>query len=410
MKFLGIDQFNEREKVIYLDNGATTMIDPKVLEVMTPYLTTEYGNPASVHILGREASIALEDARTTIAKSIGAKRSEIFFTSGGTESNNWALKSIAFNNMDKGKHIITTKIEHDCILNSCKWLKGLGMGFEITYLNVDKEGFIDVEELNEAIRRDTILVSIIHGNNEIGTIQEIGEIGKLCRDNNVYFHTDACQSYTKTNIDVRKQNIDLMTLNAHKIHGPKGIGALYIRRGVNIKTWQHGGGQERGMRSGTVNVAGVVGFAEAVKIGMDEKHIQYMKRLRNKLINGLLEIPDTQLNGPAIDKNKRSDRRLCNNINIRFKNVNNETLGNILNIERICTSAGSACSARPSKPSHVLKAIGLTDADIKNSIRLTLSRFNTNEEIDKVLEIMPGIIKKIRKGSFLDKFASYISR
>ena len=252
-------------RTIYLDNAATTKVDEKVVKEMEPYFTEKYGNASSQHLVGQEAKRALEESRHTIAKSINARDDDIIFTSGGTESNNFALKGLFFANKENGKnHIITTKIEHDCILNSCKWLEK--QGAKITYLNVDKEGFIDLNELKNAITSETIVVSVIHGNNEIGTIQDIEEIGKICHDKGVFFHIDACQSYTKTEIDVKKQNLDLVTLNSHKIHGPKGVGALYIRPGIKIEPLSHGGGHEKNLRSGTENVSGIVGFAKAVKI------------------------------------------------------------------------------------------------------------------------------------------------
>ena len=381
-------------KKIYLDNGATTMLDPKVIKAMEPYYLEKYGNASSSHSLGQEAKIALEDSRKIIAKSIGAKPEEIIFTSGGTESNNIAIKSIAFSNKDKGNHIITTKIEHKCVLNSCKWLET--QGFEITYLDVDKEGFIKEKDLEKAITDKTILVSIIHGNNEIGTIQNLKELGNVCRKYNVYLHTDACQSYTKTEINTQKLPIDLITLNAHKIHGPKGVGALYIKKGTKIKTWQHGGGHEFDLRSGTENIPGIVGFAQAVKL-TSKQHIQYMTKLRDKLIKGLLEIPETRLNGATKDK------RLCNNVNISFKSVEGEAIGGYLDQKGICSSTGSACSETSLEPSYVLRAIGLSHQDSNGSLRLTLSRFTTEQEIDYTIKILPDIIKKLRKMSPLGK-------
>ena len=381
-------------KKIYLDNGATTMLDPKVIKAMEPYYLEKYGNASSSHSLGQEAKIALEDSRKIIAKSIGAKPEEIIFTSGGTESNNIAIKSIAFSNKDKGNHIITTKIEHKCVLKSCKWLET--QGFEITYLDVDKEGFIKEKDLEKAITDKTILVSIIHGNNEIGTIQNLKELGNVCRKYNVYLHTDACQSYTKTEMDTQKLPIDLITLNAHKIHGPKGVGALYIKKGTKIKTWQHGGGHEFDLRSGTENIPGIVGFAQAVKL-TSKQHIQYMTKLRDKLIKGLLEIPETRLNGATKDK------RLCNNVNISFKSVEGEAIGGYLDQKGICSSTGSACSETSLEPSYVLRAIGLSHQDSNGSLRLTLSRFTTEQEIDYTIKILPDIIKKLRKMSPLGK-------
>ncbi|MEK6882166.1 MAG: cysteine desulfurase family protein, partial [Nanoarchaeota archaeon] len=252
-------------KRIYLDNAATTAVDLSVLKAMIPYMNEKFGNSSSTHHYGEEAKMAQEESREIIAKSINAKQKEIIFTSGGTESNNFALKGLFFSNKDSGKkHIITTKIEHDCVLNSCKWLEK--QGARITFLSVDKNGFVNLEELKKSIEKDTLAVSIIHGNNEIGTIQDLEAIGKICNEKEIYFHSDACQSYMKVPIDVKKMNLDLLTLNAHKIHGPKGIGALFVREGVKIEPLLHGGGHEFGKRSGTVNISGVVGFAEAVKI------------------------------------------------------------------------------------------------------------------------------------------------
>jgi len=376
-------------KRIYLDNGATTMLDPKVIGAMLPYFNTKYGNASSAHSFGEEAKEALEISRQIIAKSINAKPEEIIFTSGGTESNNFALKSIAFTNKNKGNHIIVSKTEHKCIMNSCKWLEN--QGFNITYLDVDKEGFVNPDELEKAITDKTILVSVIHGNNETGTINDLEKLGQICKKHNVYFHTDACQSYTKTELDVKKQPIDLITLNAHKIHGPKGIGALYIRKGTKIKTWQHGGDHEFGMRAGTENIHGIVGFAEAVKIAMNKKHIAYMANLRDRLIKGVLEIPKVRLNGPT------GNKRLCNNANFSFKAVEGEAIGGYLNNKGIASSTGSACSAKTLEPSYVLMAIGLSHEQANSSLRLTLSRFTTEEEINYTLESLPGIIKNLRK-------------
>jgi len=376
------------KKIIYLDNGATTQVDEQVVKAMLPYFTEEYGNASSTHTLGIKAKEALEKSRKIIAASIGAKPDEIIFTSGGTESNNLAIKGIAFAN-EKGNHIITTKIEHKCILNSCKWLEKYG--FNTTYLDVDKEGFVNPEELEKAITNKTILVSIIHGQNEIGTIQNLESLGKVCKKHGVYFHTDACQSYTKTELDVNKQNLDLITLNAHKIHGPKGIGALFIRKGTKIIPWQSGGEHEFGLRAGTENVAGIVGFAEAVKIASNPKHIIHMTKLRDKLINEISKIPNVKFNGA------KASKRLCNNVNFSFKGIEGEAIGGYLDEKGICSSTGSACSARTLEPSHVLRAIGLSHEEANGSLRLTLSRFTTEKEIDYTLEILPKIIEKLRK-------------
>jgi cysteine desulfurase len=375
---------------IYFDNAASTKVDEKVLKAMLPYFTEKYGNASSKHEKGREAKKALEDGRKTIAKAIGARKDEIYFTSGGTEANNFALKGLFFYNKTKntGKnHIITTKIEHDCVLNTCRWLET--QGAEVTYLNVDKEGFVNLEDVKNAINGKTVVVSVIHGNNEIGTIQNIEEIGKLCKEKGVLFHTDACQSFTKVPFDVNKQNVDLVTLNAHKIHGPKGVGALYIRSGIEITPWSHGGGHEKGMRSGTENIHGIVGFAKAAEIA-NRKHVEEMTKLRNKLIEELMKIPGVKLNGPS----GKDGNRLCNNVNVSFENVEGEVVGGYLENDGICTSTGSACMAHSEGPSHVLKAIGLSDDKASNSLRISISRFTTDEEVDFFLERIKRVLKK----------------
>jgi len=380
-------------KKIYLDNAATTAVDEKVVKNMLPYFSESFGNASSQHFLGQEAKRAMEDARRVIAKSIGAKHEEIVFTGSGTEANNFVLKGLFFWNKEKntGKnHIITSQIEHDCVLNSCKWLEK--QGARVTYLNVDKEGFVDLEDLKKQISNETLVVSIIHGNNEIGVIQNIEEIGRICREKGVYFHTDACQSYTKVDLNVKKQNLDLMTLNAHKIHGPKGVGALYIKEDIKkkIDPLLHGGGHEFGLRSSTENIAGIVGFATAVKLAKSG-HVKDMRKMRNYFIEELLKIPSVDLNGP------KGDKRLCNNINIRFNNIEGEAIGGYLDSYGISSSTGSACSSHTLEPSHVLTAIGLDKGKINTSVRLSLSRFNTKEEIDYVLEILPKIVDKLRK-------------
>jgi len=375
-------------KQIYLDNASTTPVDEKVIKAMLPYFNQKYGNASSKHLLGQEAKRDMEEARRVIAKSIGAKTEEIIFTSGGTESNNLALKGLFFAHKDSGKnHIITSKIEHDCIINSCKWLEKKGA--KITYLDVNKEGFVNPEDIKNAITKETLVVSIIHGNNEIGTIQDLESIGKICRENKVYFHTDACQSHTKTKIDVNKQNLDLVTLNAHKIHGPKGIGALYIRKSIKLEPLTHGGGHEKGLRNGTENVPGIIGFAKAVKISKNSD-IKKIGDLRDYLIENLLKIPHTKIKKPK--KN-----RLSNNNKICFGNIEGEAVGGYLDAYRICSSTGSACSSHTLEPSHVLRAIGRTDLEANTSIRLSLSKFTTKEEIDYLLKIMPGIVEKLRK-------------
>lgn len=376
---------------IYLDNAATTKVDERVLKAMQPFFSEKFGNSSSQHFLGQESGMALEESREVIAKSIRAKSDEIFFTSSGTESNNWVIKGIGFENIGSGKnHIITTKIEHDCVLNSCSWMEK--QGFEVTYLDVDEEGFVNPEDVRSAIGDKTILVSVIHGNNEIGTIQDIEAIGKICRGCGVYFHIDACQSYTKFPIDVRRQNLDFVTLNAHKINGPKGVGALYIREGVKISPLIHGGKQESGMRSGTENIPGIVGFAKAVKIS-NFGNVKKMTKLRDKLISKISKIPHSKLNGPE------GNKRLCNNINFLFEAVEGEAVGAYLDINKICSSTGSACSSHSLKPSHVLKAIGVSPMNLNSSIRLSLGKDNTEEEIDYVIETLKKIIFKLRKVS-----------
>ena len=372
-------------KQIYLDNAATTAVDSAVVKAMEPYFTEKYGNASSQHLIGQEAKRDLDEARHTIAKSINARDEEIIFTSGGTESNNLVLKGLFFQNPDK-KHIITTRIEHDCILNASKWLEK--QGAKVTYLNVDKNGFINLNELKSAITEETLVVSIIHGNNEIGTIQDLSEIGKICREKEVLFHTDACQSHTKVPINVKKQNLDLVTLNSHKIHGPKGVGALYLRQGIKITPIMHGGGHEKNLRSGTENIPGIIGFAKAVKLAKS-RHIRHMEKLKEKLINGLLKIPNTKLNGPTT--------RLCNNINVCFNNIEGEAIGGYLDSYGISSSTGSACSSHTLDPSHVLIALGLSPLQANSSLRLSLSRFTTEQEINKVLEVLPKIVIKLRK-------------
>jgi cysteine desulfurase len=374
-------------KQIYFDNAATTKVDEEVLKAMLPYFTEKYGNASSVHFKGQEAKRALEDSRKTIAKSIGAKSQEIYFTSGGTESNNLAIKGLFYASYPQKNHIIISRIEHDCVLNTCKWLET--QGAKITIMDVDAVGFVNPQDVENAITDKTILVSIIHGNNEIGTIQDLEAIGKICRNKRVYFHTDACQSYTKTFLDVGKQNLDLVTLNSHKIHGPKGVGALYIREGIKIIPISHGGGHERKIRSGTENVSGIVGFAKAVEIA-NKKNVEHMIRFRDKLINEILKIPNTRLNGAK-------EKRLCNNVNVSFNNIEGESIGGYLENYGICTSTGSACASHSLETSHVLKGIGLTPLEANSSIRISISKYTTEEEVDYLLEILPKIVEKLRK-------------
>lgn len=372
---------------IYLDNASTTMLDLEVVKVMLPYLTNKYGNASSSHDLGREAREAIENARKIIADKINAKPNEIIFTGSATEADNLAIKGIAYANKVKGKHIITSEIEHPAVIEACKALEQ--EGFSITYLNVNREGLISIEDLKKAIRKDTILVSIMHANNEIGTIQNISEIGEICRAKGIYFHTDASQSFTKLPIDVKAMNIDLMTISAHKIHGPKGIGALYLRENVNIKPIQHGGSHEFGLRPGTENLANIVGFAKAATLVI-QKDIERMTRLRDYFLSALIKMPKVKLNGSH-------KQRLCNNINVLFQGIGSEIMLNHLNSQGIYASAGSACTAQEITTSHVLKAIVLTDEEANSSIRFSISKFTSREDIEYALNAIKEIVYSLRK-------------
>ena len=382
------------KKRVYFDNASTTKVDEKVVREMLPYFSEIFGNASSQHDIGIKAKDVLERSRRIIAKSIKANIGEIIFTSGGTEANNFALKGLFFSNYPQKNHIITTKIEHDSILNVCRWLET--QGAKITYLDVDEEGFVDIEDIKKSITDKTFLVSIIHGNNEIGTIQDIEAIGKLCREKKVLFHTDACQSFTKVPINVGKQNLDLVTLNAHKIYGPKGVGALYIRDGIQITPFAHGGGHEKKLRSGTENIPGIVGFAKSVDIS-NEKDVRRMTTLRDKLIEGLLKIENVKLNGPV------GDKRLCNNVNVSFNNIEGEAIGGYLENERIYTSTGSACMSNTLQTSHVLKALGLSPLQSNSSLRISISKYTTEDDINYFLEKITKIVKKLRIISPLTK-------
>lgn len=372
---------------IYLDNAATTPVAKEVFEEMAPYFSENFGNASSIHSYGRDAKEALEKSREKISNKLNAEPSEIIFTSGGTESNNFAIKGIAFANRNKGRHIIATMIEHSCVRNSLKFLEK--NGFEVTYVDVDECGMIDAQKFNDAIRKDTILVSVIHGNNEIGTLQNIEELGKICKQHEIYFHTDACQSFTKEEIDVKKQNLDLVTISSHKIYGPKGVGALYIKRGTNITSLLHGGEHERNLRSGTENIPGIVGFAKASEI-ITKERVEYMRNLRDHLIKRIMEeIPKTKLNG-------HPTKRLCNNANFTFKNVEGESMLLLLDAVGIAVSTGSACSSHFLEPSHVLTAIGLPPEDARGSLRLSLGIYNTIEEMDYVIENLKKIVGRLR--------------
>jgi cysteine desulfurase len=380
-----------RKKRIYLDYAATTPVDPRVLKAMEPYFSEKFGNTMSLHSFGQEAKTALEESREIVADLMGAKPSEVIFTSSATEGNNLALKGVAFANRNKGNHIIISSIEHACIMESAKWLER--QGFEITRLKVDKYGLVDPDEVKKAIKKETILVSVMHANNEIGTIEPIEEIGKICKERGVYFHTDAAQSFGKIPINVNKMNIDLMTVSSHKMYGPKGAAALFVREGTKIEPILHGGGHEMGLRSSTVNVAAIVGFAEACKICKKEmeKEAKRLTKLRDKLIKGVLEkIPGSHLNG-------HPTKRLLNNANFWFEGVEGESIVIQLDLLGIAASTGSACSTEKLEPSHVLLAIGLRPEQAHGSLRLSLGRWTTEKDIDYALEVLPKVIKRLRK-------------
>ncbi len=372
-------------KRIYLDHAATTPVAKEVFEAMLPYFSERYGNASSLHSFGQEAKDALEESRERIAKRMNSGAEEIIFTSGGTESNNLALKGIAAR---KGKgHIITSKIEHASILAPCREL--VNQGFSVTYLDVDEYGLVDPGDVAGALREDTILVSIGHANNEVGTVQDIGEIGKITREKGVLLHTDACQSFTKEELDVKKQCLDLVSINAHKIHGPKGVGALYIREGVKIIPQSQGGEHEKNIRAGTENVAGIVGFAKAAEI-TGGKQVGYMKGLRDQLIKGVLSgVEGVRLNG-------HPEKRLCNNANYGFEGIEGEALLLRLDMRGVACSTGSACSSRSLMPSHVLLALGLKPEECHGSLRATLGMENTKEEIDYAIQAIKEEVSNLR--------------
>ena len=390
-------KINKERCRVYLDYAATTPVDPRVVKAMLPYFSEKFGNTMSLHSFGQEAKGALEESREVVANLMGAKPSEIIFTSSATESNNLVLKGVALADKEKGNHLIISQIEHPCIMESAKWLET--QGFEITRLPVDKYGLIDPEEVKKAIKKNTILVSIIHASNEIGTIEPIEEIGKICREKRVYFHTDAAQSFGKVPIDVNKMNIDLLTASSHKMYGPKGAACLFVREGTKIEPLLHGGGHEAGLRSSTVNVGAIVGFAEACKICKKEmkKEAQREIKLRDKLIKGVLEkIPNSYLNG-------HPKKRLPNNANFSFSFVEGESLVIQLDLMGIAASTGSACSSAKLEPSHVLLATGLKHEQAHGSLRLTLGRWTKEGDINYLLKVLPEVIKKLRKISAIKK-------
>lgn len=379
-------------KKLYLDNAATTRVRKEVIEEMSRYFDELYGNPSSqLYELGRKSKEAIEKARKTLADFLNADEKEIYFTAGGTESDNWALKGVAFANLNKGKnHIITTKIEHHAILHTCEYLEKFGI--ETTYLDVDRYGLIDIEQLKESIRPETMLISVMFANNEIGTIQPIEEIGEIAKEHGILFHVDAVQALGSVKIDVNKQHIDLLSMSAHKLRGPKGIGGMYIRKGTRIDNFIHGGGQERGRRAGTEGVQNIVGFGKAVEIAARDfdHHVEKLRVLRDRLIEGIKNnIPDVVLNG-------HPTRRLPNNVNFSYKYVEGESILLLLDMEGISASSGSACTSGSLDPSHVLLATGLDHGTAHGSIRFTLSEEITEEDIDFTVETMKKIITRLR--------------
>jgi cysteine desulfurase len=380
-------------KTIYMDYAATTYTKPEVLEEMIPYFTEHFGNPSSIYSISRDTKKALDLSRDRVSKAINAESNEIYFTGGGSEADNWAIKGIAYAQRKKGNHIITTSIEHHAVLHTCEFLEK--QGFEITYLPVDEFGFISLKDLEEAITDKTILVSIMFANNEIGTIQPIKEIGAICREKKVLFHTDAVQAIGNVPVDVKEMNIDMLSMAAHKVYGPKGIGALYIRKGIRIENLVHGGGQERSRRAGTENVAGIVGFGKAIELAVSNLEINSarLKKLRDKFINGLLKMPYTRLNGP------KGDNRLPGNVNVCFEFIEGESTLLLLDDLGICASSGSACTSGALDPSHVLLAIGLPHEIAHGSLRLSLGDSSTEEEVDYVLGVLPGIVSRLREMS-----------
>ncbi len=378
------------KKQVYMDNAATTPLKKEVLDEMLPYLTDYYGNPSSVYSLGSRSKKAVEGAREKVAKVLGVNKREIYFTGGGTEADNWAIKGIAYGNSEKGNHIITTKIEHHAVLHACEYLEE--KGFKVTYLDVDEYGLVDLNQLKSSITNETILISIMYANNEIGTIQPIKEIGEIAKEKDIYFHTDAVQAIGNIEIDVKELNIDLLSLSAHKIYGPKGVGALYIRQGVKIDPLIIGGGQERRRRAGTENVPGVVGLGKAIELAYEniEEHNNKLSEMRDSLIEKIKKnIDHIKLNG-------HPTTRLPGNVNISFEFIEGESLLLSLDMEGIAGSSGSACTSGSLDPSHVLLAIGLSHEVAHGSLRLSLGDFNTEDELDYVVDHLKDIVNRLR--------------
>jgi cysteine desulfurase len=384
-------------KKTYLDYAATTPTDPEVVKAMLPYFTDSFGNPSSIHSFGQEGKAAIEEAREKIASFLGAEQEEIIFTSGGTESDNFAVKGAAYANQHKGNHIITSSIEHHAVINSCKFLEK--RGFRITYLPVSKDGLIDPEDVKKTITDKTILISVMHASNEIGTIQPIAEIGKIAKEKEISFHSDAVQTFGHIPINVDELNVNLLSISGHKLCGPKGIGALYIRKGARMVSFMHGGEQERKRRASTENVPAIVGFGKAVEIAKEtmNREAKELTVLRDKLIKGIFErIEHVQLNG-------HPTKRLPNNVNVSIESVEGESMLLNLDMEGIAASTGSACSSSSLEASHVLLALGLSHELAHGSLRFTLGRYTEEKDIDNVLEVLPKIVKKLRAMSPLWK-------
>lgn len=388
-----MDAGEETMRRVYMDHAATTPVDPLVVKAMLPYFSECFGNASSLHSFGRDAFEAVEAARQKVADLIGAEKNEIIFTSGGTESDNLAIKGVAYRNRDKGNHIITTSIEHPAVLETCRHMES--EGFKVTYLPVDRFGIIDLADLEKAITEKTILITIMHANNEMGTIEPVEEIGRIAREHRVYFHTDAVQTVGKIPIDVKSMNTDMLSMSAHKIYGPKGVGALYMAKGIQCEPIIHGGGHERGMRSSTENVAGIVGFGKATELAKERMatDMSYLTDLRNKLTKGVLEsIQESYLNG-------HPSKRLPNNAHFRFTAIEGESLIMGLDAKGIAGSTGSACSSKKLETSHVLLAIGLNEVEAHGSLRLTLGRENTSDDVDYVLNALQEVVGNLRSMS-----------
>jgi len=375
---------------IYLDYAATTPVHPEVVKTMLPYFTDAFGNPSTIYSYGQEAKGALEEARDNVAALIGARDEEIVFTSGGTEADNFAIKGVAYTKEPKGNHIITSSIEHHAVVETCKFLER--RGFRVTYLTVDEYGLVDPDDVKRAITDKTILISVMHANNEMGTIEPIVEIGRIAREAGIYFHTDAVQTVGHIPVDVNELRVDLLSMSAHKLCGPKGIGALYIRKGTKLISFMHGGEQERRRRASTENVPGIVGFGKAVELAQQEmsEEAERLTCLRDQLIKGLLErIDHTRLNGHPLN-------RLPNNVNVSVDFVEGESMLLNLDLEGICASTGSACSSSSLEPSHVLLALGLSPEQAHGSLRFSLGKWTSEEEIEQVLDVLPRIVAKLR--------------